>query len=1464
MLMTAVSSQNLELTRSIRVQTRHELPDSLAKKLSRKVRLSPELPQSVLAEKSKTSGQVDYIWGKYMSTSYSDRFYSSTIDNSGNVIAAGSIGYGSSDVDAIIYKFDSGGNLLWSDKPAFSSSYDGIYSVVTDNDENIYITGKFYSSAFNDLINSNGSADMFIAKYNPDGILLWAKKAGGTDYDYGCQVALDNSGNVYVVGFVNGTAYWEHISKTSSVQGDMFIAKYDGKGNVQWVRTGNIGASNYLYGIGVDKTGNTYVSANFSGEMYFEGAPAVVNSKGGTDIFLVKYDTNGNFNWMRTAGSAGDDGGNDTCVDEDGNILITGYFRDNAQFENKTLTAHGLMDIFTAKYSENGNLIWVKQFGGTDSQTAWAICTDEHSNCYLTGWFSGTGAFDNTTIVSEGGTDAYVIKYTKNGNIIWVEPTATGSGDQRGSDIFAGNDKLIVNGYYDNETHIQGNTFPYSDENDGYLALFEQKESVPTTVYINPYLNLSASQIKAGDSISFSGIQFSPVGKVDLKFSGPGMIDPVIDYAIDVTGSFHCAVSTLASLKSGQYSVTATDKISGKSVTRSFQIIKDQQAEVDNFLRITEPNMSKIRYTSDPVTLSWEDKVKFNVNPLYNYKHSYKVESRLDGNSWELISNISGNNPGYGKINNSVSFIPSEAGIYTFRISDNYYSNRIVTTPEIEIIAQTSEIRIEYKWDKSYSSSAYGVSPVGVAADGVARFYIIVSNDNNDHSGIQNVKVSLFDPENYTATQYLGKVSYCFPQNGNDFTMDGNTANSTSAENNASNIDNKYWFWYVAPDDFARNEGDWQKDKRFVKVRFEITLLNGNTIEPIEKEIEIVRPPLMLVHGLNGDPGTWDNFPTGYNNTLFIGDSKFKAKKAVRMEPDARFRTNADQLLADATNISSFQHLINEMRNSGYACNQSDYVCHSMGGSIFRYAADCQDRFSTQSNYNSGYVNKFISLHTPHDGSSFANLLEDIDKMGLQTKELQTFAVLAKLFKIDLTGCHIVDAVSDLRYKDGIKFSQVNIPSHLIGSASPCSEFNTLTNGLLTFIKIFMFSPLSWHKDNCTLYAEYFSEHRYEGTFFDASDAIVSASSQFSKYNTNSLPNHCTIIPELMHNSMFGDSPTDSEFVGKKVDTLLNVSVHSKYFNYIPATKTNQFNSKKAILPVNKGKTNISEGKISITSPAENAAYQVGDTICIRLQVDTAGLKGLALFFQGQNYFETPATTDIEYQLVVSPEHIETQSIMVIGGYVVSDSTYLAYANVDVYIYTRDSLIDFVISPEIMMIEVGNTRCPDFSAIFPQAISKIGKTDSILVDIEDAAIVAYDPHTNNFTGLKKGNTSATVTYKGISKTMFFEIVQIKDSLGNATSITELNQENNKGQLNIIAYPNPFSEEVSFEYTLSEAAPTSLEIYNICGVIIKTLDLGKQTKGTHQQQIEMGGLPKGVYIYRLTSGGISQNGSIVKM
>lgn len=1459
-----VQSQSFELTPRI---PHYDATEShiTSKKVKTQVLKADSAHKSMQIIKfvSENTYKIDYKLGIYTSTVYSDRFYKIKIDAFGNFIFGGSKGYGTNDGDAIIYKYDSAGNFKWVNIPAESSGFDEIYGIETDALGNVYITGRYYSSAFNSSLASRGGADIFVAKYDPDGTLLWARSAGGSDSDYGSDVTVDDLGNVYVMGFFKGISNWSGISKTSSTQGDMFIAKYDNEGNIKWVRTGDGVSYNYLYEISVDKSGNSYVSANFSNTMQFEGAP-VVTSVGGTDIFIIKYDTNGNYNWIKTAGGVSDDGGNSVAVDNEGNVFVAGYFSDNALFGDKNLTAHGSFDIFCAKYSANGNLLWVKQLGGTGSQTAWGVCTDEKNNCYLTGWFSGSGALDNTSVVSEGAEDAYLIKYDRNGNLIWVEPTATGISKQVGGDVSVQSNKIAVAGYYEGEMNIQGSVFPNSGDEDAYMAVFEQLENVQTSKIVNPGLSLSISRIEAGQSIVFSGTQFSSLGKVDLTFSGPELINPVINFQINLTGNFQYTFTTSSLQKTGEYIVTATDKISGKTITRKFEVIKDPTTVVDNDLIIIEPNNSRIRYVGEPLRIAWTDKVKFGVIPFYDYKHSYKIEYKIDtetqSGSWQLFDNFFGSNFGYGNISMTALFTPPKAGRYTFKITDNFYPSRSVSTPDMTIGEYVNQdYKVDFKWDVN-SKGMYS-TPEGAAADGVARFYMVVSNRNNATNNIKSVKVSLSDGNNQNP-KYLGKVKYCSAQNDLEFTDEANEANSITSENLNPNVDGKYWFWYVAPDDFTRDESDWDKGNRIVTATFDISLTNGTTITPITKEIMIVRPPLMLVHGLNGDPATWDEFKVGINHPNYSSDNRFKVKKAVHLLPNSNFNENSAILLGYDEN--SFIYMLESMRKLGYACNQVDYVCHSMGGAVLRNTYDhtySSYNFIGDLNYKNGFVNKFISLNTPHDGSSFANLLNDLlvnpnFSTNLLIKQLKNLGFYESSPNEDITT--VTGAVADLRYKGGVKFNETYVSSHLIGTTYSCYKRNIILELVASMI------PQIDYWDLCYSMNEYFTNNGYESGFMENNDVIVSLNSQFSGYDIQSPPEYCTKYSEISHTSALkeGGSPILTKEIQNDINTLLNTDVTSKYFT--PSIKaTSEPSNESSWIKAEKQNVvrNVND-KIKINYPTMNSEYNAGDTMNVKLEIDTIGLTGVTLFFQDQNFYDIPASSNVEYQLVVNPEYIDGQDIVVVARYDNSDSTYISYANLDIKVNPVGSIVDFRIKPEVILIEKGKFVQPVIEAVFPNAIATIGRTDLISVSIEDSKIVSYNATYNQFEGLTKGKTNATITYRGKTKTAFFEVLE--NEIEEHNTDVDIVKSENITQLFAKAYPNPFSENITVEFTLPKSGNTRIEVYNVYGVKVKEIDFGHQSEGFNRKTINMKDLVTGIYVYRLTSGLFIQNGSVIKM
>jgi len=985
-------------------------------------------------------------------------------------------------------------------------------------------------------------------------------------------------------------------------------------------------------------------------------------------------------------------------------------------------------------------------------------------------------------------------------------------------------------------------------------------------VAINPNLFISAPQIKTGQSITFTGKQFSPAGKADLNFTGSEILNPITDYTIDVHGNFECTIFIPSSQAAGKYQVTVTDKISGLSSSKIFEVIQNQSTVVDDYLRIIEPNMSKIRLVGDPITLAWEDQVKYNVNPLYNFKHSYKVEYKRDtdisSGAWQLIKDENETNPGYGKITASTSFTPSNAGTYTFRITDNYYPNRSVSTPDLVVSGSLSQdIRVEFKWDNN--SKWIGASPEGVAADGVARFYLVVSNSNPLSSPIQKVTVSLSDPEDYRSTQFLGKLMKCSYPSDDKYSPEADNANSISAENGTTNSEGQIWFWYVAPDDFSRNQGDWDKGERLITATFNITFTDGKSLTtPIKKEIKIVRPPIMLVHGLNSSAVAWDKFHIG---DKFYKDDNTRFKitpQAINLEPTAHFSINASHLLSNSFDKSSFNCTIEKMRAAGYACNRVDYICHSMGGCIARLAVD-DTKFKVQQNYDKGYINKLITLDTPHNGSSLANLLDDMAKDIFRNGWLVSLSELfnkkypsLKFWEIEPLNIKVTDAIADLKFLNGKKFNETKVKSHLIGCGNSCysAPFNSATfwiyDALKTIQTLFTLNSI---QDHCTWYQNYFEKHNYEIDFGDANDAVVSLTSQFSGNDWNNLPANCTRVFGPMHCTPFGDSPVDSPDVWAKVDKLLNTEINSPSFDYIPAT--NVPNAKSA--PMNPTKQlKVVEDRIKILYPLPNAVYNAGDTMTIKLQVDTLGLQNFALFFQDQSFFEKPTKTNLEYRLIASPEYIEEQSISVIGGYSNFGVLSLSNTSIDLTVKPVGSIIDFNVTPEVFVIETNKSRRPDYEAIFPNAIAQLGITDQLAVLIKDPRLLAYDSTTNQFKGLAKGSTNAEITYKGITKTVFFEIIQYEEPVGDPiTEVDEIRMDK-KDQLNIKVYPNPVTNELTIELK-GNTKKIDFEIINSLGQVVYNGNIVEKTV------VQMANFAPGIYIIKFESGKTFEFKKIVK-
>ncbi|MDB5123994.1 MAG: type sorting protein [Mucilaginibacter sp.] len=311
-------------------------------------------------------------------TDYGDRVSS---DKSGNIIwvlkyqstvTIGGQSYTSQgSFNGLIIKYDALGNLLWVVNLGDTNDSEA-RAVTVDSAGNIIVSGNFSGNDnFNPLgaaynLNGNGSA-IFLAKYNPSGILIWATSVSGTAVNNNIYLCVDSSDDIFLDAPFSSQLGFNSNATTLNPVGsqDLFLAKYKPDGTYQWVKDiGGSSATIYNYGIVSSTDDNIYISGYFSGTVDFDPsatAAAPVSDHGQRDLFFAKYDSDGNYKWAFSAGNASCNNtlGRNLAVDSNNDILLVGSFCSTVHFDASKCTSYNLTsqsnirDSFLAKYIQS-------------------------------------------------------------------------------------------------------------------------------------------------------------------------------------------------------------------------------------------------------------------------------------------------------------------------------------------------------------------------------------------------------------------------------------------------------------------------------------------------------------------------------------------------------------------------------------------------------------------------------------------------------------------------------------------------------------------------------------------------------------------------------------------------------------------------------------------------------------------------------------------------------------------------------------------------------------------------------------------------------------------------------------------------------------------------------------------------------------------------------------------------------
>lgn len=376
----------------------------------------------------------------------SDRCYAVSPRADGSCAAAGYFGgtavFGAGDAaqttmtaaggrDVAVASYAEDGSLDWA-AAAGGAGNDSAAAVAALANGGCYVTGTFEGTATfgpdeanETLLTSAGGSDVFLARYDETGTLVWAVRGGGTSDDAGCGVCAKADGSCIITGYYQGAAAFESVSggkREADATGTdecMFIVPYSAAGEAASVAT--------ISGMG-DFVGKAVASYS-DGAFVVAGTYTCGDAEKGIGGVALKLSSTGDLAWMVTFDSAGEDSINGVAALGDGGCIAAGVLAGNALIEDatndQTVDGIGGTDALLARISGTGAVTWVRVEGGAGDDCAYALSALSDGTCAVTGSFCGAATFgcgtaDACDVDCEGEDDTFTARYSAAGALAAV------------------------------------------------------------------------------------------------------------------------------------------------------------------------------------------------------------------------------------------------------------------------------------------------------------------------------------------------------------------------------------------------------------------------------------------------------------------------------------------------------------------------------------------------------------------------------------------------------------------------------------------------------------------------------------------------------------------------------------------------------------------------------------------------------------------------------------------------------------------------------------------------------------------------------------------------------------------------------------------------------------------------------------------------------------------------------------
>jgi hypothetical protein len=315
--------------------------------------------------------------------------------------------------DIFIVKFDMFGNALWAKREG-GPSLEIPYSISLDGSGNMIIGGRFSSNSVtfgNTTLHQAGSMDIFLVKYSSTGEVVWAKGIGGGSNDEAYAVHADANGYILLSGYFNQTVSFGETSLTSAGLADVFLARYDSSGNVLWAGKAGGNADDRATAVSSDEPGNAYVVGYFKSPSIQFGE-IVLQNTGGENSFIVKYGASGQVVWAHLVN--GDSRALSVAVLNKQVYTCGEFSEDSLDYGSSTLYIEGNRDLYVVNCDTDGlKKGAIKQSsGGESSEFAYVITARAGGNVWIAGMFDSDPISFGSTVLhnTSNGFDMFIAK----------------------------------------------------------------------------------------------------------------------------------------------------------------------------------------------------------------------------------------------------------------------------------------------------------------------------------------------------------------------------------------------------------------------------------------------------------------------------------------------------------------------------------------------------------------------------------------------------------------------------------------------------------------------------------------------------------------------------------------------------------------------------------------------------------------------------------------------------------------------------------------------------------------------------------------------------------------------------------------------------------------------------------------------------------------------------------------------